>query len=130
MTDDRTINRLKRTTALIDANAKLASPGPWRISHGHVYANVPKKEDERFSTRCFDICSQPWAKSHHTIYGLNPSTDRNAAYKDMRHIATCEPQTMQQLVADVGLLLAEREELLALNAELHGNLKAMRERYE
>lgn len=117
MIETRIINRIKRVTALIYANAKLASPGKWYMSHGHVIAPGRNKR----GGVDFDVACQPWDSKQHTVYGLNP---RDKGRDDMRHIATCEPKTMQELVEDVTLLLDERESVTALAtqiADLLGN---------
>lgn len=115
--NDRTLNRIKRVTDLIDDNAKLATSGEWRISHGHVYTSRPKlKPKSEYDVDCFDICSQP-SERQHTVYGVHPG-GYGTAYADMKHIATCKPTTMTKLVADVRELLTEREDPRALVTNL------------
>lgn len=107
MIDIMTINRIKRVTALIAANAEATSPGPWYMSHGHVISPGKNKR----GTSDFDVCAQPWSEKEHTVYGLNAGmSGRN----DMRYIATCEPTAMKKLAADVSELLAERDDVSSL----------------
>jgi hypothetical protein len=119
MINTTTINRIKRVTSLIAANAQATSPGPWYMSHGHV---ISPGKNKRGGTD-FDVCSQPWDDKQHTVYGINAGmSGRN----DMRHIATCDPVTMTKLVKDVTALLEERETVSGLAtklADLLGNLK-------
>lgn len=106
-----TINRIKRVTAEIAANTASTSPGPWFMSHGHVISPGENKKSRAY----FDVCSQPWHQTHHTVYGINAGvTGRN----DMRHIAACEPTRMKKLTEDIGELLAEREDVTALAQRL------------
>jgi len=97
----KVLSRARRVLALIEANAKQATPGPWDISHGHVF----KGEEKNGKWHAFDIACQPWERSQ-CVYGVHPNK-WNMSDRDMRHIATCDPKTMQQLAADLRELLPE-----------------------
>ncbi len=106
MIETSIINRIRRVTSLIGANAVATSPGPWYMSHGHVIS--PGKSPGKNTD--FDICGPPIINAH-TVSRLNPGdTGRN----DMRYIATVEPTAMKRLGEDVKLLLDERGSLTAL----------------
>jgi hypothetical protein len=114
--NNKTINRIKRVTDLIDENAKLATPGRWAISHSHVYGTQIKDLGGGKCQRVyFDIASQPYERKQ-CVYGVHP--DNWDSYKDMKHIVTCEPTVMTKLVADVRELLTEREDPRALVANM------------
>lgn len=116
MIETRTINRIKRVTALIDENAKQATPGPWSVSHSHLIGFDEKTK------KSFDIASQPY-KREHCVYGVHPDAG-GWGFKDMRYMATVSPITMTRLTADVRELLDERENVTALAtkiADLLGN---------
>lgn len=91
------LNRINRKLTLIEENAKRATPGPWSISHSHVI-----KHDSKSS---YDIACRPWMKEQ-TVYEVYPYASPSAS-DDMRYIATCEPKSMLELVADVRTVLAE-----------------------
>lgn len=113
----KTINRIKRVTSEIEANAALATPGRWEISHSHVFGTQIKDLGEGKCQRVyFDIASQPYERKQ-CVYGVHPDHG-GMGYKDMKHIVTCEPERMKMLVADVRELLTEREDPRALVVNL------------
>lgn len=103
MIEKRTINRIKRVLATIKGNAERATPGPWSYNHGHVV-----KYDGKGGG--FDIAAPIYSHSAHYVLGKTTDNDQ-ADYGNMRHIATCHPQTMLQLAADIETLLKECGEL-------------------
>jgi hypothetical protein len=103
MIEQKTLNRIRRVLAEIDANAKGAnSQGRWHISHGNVINSI--KDEKTGAYSYYDVASQPWEKRH-TVYGLAPTAGNS--YRDMRHVATCSPAIMIRLVEDVLAVLAE-----------------------
>lgn len=93
------INRITRKLALIEENAKQATPGPWSISHSHV-VKYHKRGEKDFS---YDIAAQPWEKKM-CVFDVSPYANGS---RDMRYIATCDPKSMLELIADVRKLLEE-----------------------
>lgn len=128
---EKLLNRVKRVTDLIEANGKLATPGPWSVSHSHVikHQSLPPAEGHRWGKDAsFDVASQPY-KRDQACFGINPTGD---GYPDMRYIATCNPQTMLNLVEDVRKLARKAtllDELVKLDG-LSGLPMGMRERIE
>jgi hypothetical protein len=110
--DTQTINRLKRVTALIDENAKQATPGRWSLSHSHLIGE--KKDGEKYTY--FDIASQPF-KRDMCVYGVHPDHG-GMGFKDMRYFSTVQPLVMTKLTEDVRTLLAERDDATALTTRL------------
>lgn len=102
MISQQTINRIVRVTDLIEANAKLATPGPWDISHGHVIKHDRTADGKNYVG--YDIASQPYERNQ-CVYGVHPKP----GYPDMRHIKTCAPDVMLKLVEDVRELINERK---------------------
>jgi len=96
-----TLHRLRRVTNLMKANAELATRGRWWMSHRHVLARDRKSQP-------FDVACEPWLKAQ-TVYGVNQYSGGDA---NMRHIATCYPDAVIQLVGDVEALLEERDQII------------------
>jgi hypothetical protein len=115
--NNKTINRIKRVTDDIEATAKAATPGRWAISHSHVYGTQVKDlGDGKCQRVYFDIASQPYERAQ-CVYGVHPDKG-GMGWSDMKHIATCEPERMKMLVADVRELLIERKDIDALVTNL------------
>lgn len=96
--DQKILNRINRVLALIEENAKQATPGPWGISHDHVIKHE-KLEDGTYLS--YDIACAPWHNTGY-VYGVNPHKN-----SDMKYITTVEPKRMKQLVDDIRELLRE-----------------------
>jgi hypothetical protein len=101
---DEDVNWLRRTSTLIRESAQQATEGPWSLDHGHVvkrkFVALPgggKKDASH------DVAAPPFG-SGYFVRGSNPN-----GWKDMRHIAVCDPKTMLKLIDLVGRLLEERK---------------------
>ena len=100
--EQKRLNRVSRLLTLIEENAKAATPGPWILTHNHVVKlEYQKGANGKVTDKSFDIACEPWMQ-HQAVYGVNPQKHFS---NNMRHITTCEPRTMLQLVEDVRAIL-------------------------
>jgi hypothetical protein len=103
--EQKRLNRVNRVLSLIEANARLATPGRWSLDHGQVVKmDFEKQPDGTIKDKSFDIACQPWERRM-AVRGVNPDSKMFAGFPDMRHIATCSPITMLQLVEDIRAIL-------------------------
>ncbi|MCB1466562.1 MAG: hypothetical protein KDK08_05320 [Rhizobiaceae bacterium] len=104
--DEQEMNRLKRFLDEIESNAKPATRGRWRMDHGHVIASRERtQEDGTIKNEVFDVACRPW-DAKMCVRLPNPYM---SALQDMRHVATCYPEKMLELVKFVRRLLSEQE---------------------
>lgn len=85
-TREQNLNYLRRLLTSIEDNAKKAGNKHWGISHSHVIVFDP------ITKQSYDVAARPYQRKE-CVYGVFPYASPSSS-DDMRHIATCNPDTM------------------------------------
>jgi hypothetical protein len=125
MSEERPMTREGLLAAMtgIEELARRATPGPWRLDHGHVVAGEVKQQrtenpdgttTTKYVDKRFDVLMEPW-EAKQAVRGVNPGNWLNG---NARYAAAVYPEKMLRMIAAVRELISENEALREHNDRL------------